>query len=274
MEPFDRPTSLNTLGIRFGDRPLTLELFTEGDPISNYLNSGFLWHPHLVRFLAAALRPDDCFIDIGAHLGLFSLLAARRIGPQGKVIAVEPDPINTRLLARNIERDGAMIERLEVALSDSKGTATFYRSETNRALQTLVKEERTNIETTVVTNTFSDQFADLDRIDCVKLDVQGAETQVMKGMVDKLQNLEFCPYIIVEINPVTWVQADPGFAFLRDFTARFRYDVHVFMTSEGVSAFPPVLTWNTFMHVCSDIARFTRAVTDLDVILVPARPKG
>src|SRR5690348_14247261 len=53
--------------------------------------------------LARVLRPGTCFLDVGAHAGLYTLLAARLVGPTGSVVAIEPLPSNVRILRRHLE---------------------------------------------------------------------------------------------------------------------------------------------------------------------------
>ena len=55
--------------------------------------SAGVWEPGVIRHLANALREDDVFLDIGAYVGPYALLASRLVGPGGKVYAFEPDPV-------------------------------------------------------------------------------------------------------------------------------------------------------------------------------------
>jgi hypothetical protein len=71
-----------------------------------------VWEPGETRFLRALVRPGDVFVDVGAHVGYFSLLAASRVGEEGAVIAVEPEPRNLRLLRANLARNGASRARV------------------------------------------------------------------------------------------------------------------------------------------------------------------
>lgn len=74
--------------------------------IGRALRRDGVWELAETRFLLATLLPGQTFVDVGAHLGYFSVLAARRVGPTGSVIAVEPEPRNLRLLRQNLARNG------------------------------------------------------------------------------------------------------------------------------------------------------------------------
>src|SRR6202163_1121267 len=80
------------------------------------------YEPGLVRHLAGRLRPGDVFIDVGAHIGLFSVLAAHLVGGSGRVVAFEPYPESRERLRRLADRNGLgdRIEIVAAALSDRK----------------------------------------------------------------------------------------------------------------------------------------------------------
>jgi FkbM family methyltransferase len=87
------------------------------------------WEPRVVRELAGVLRPGDVFFDLGAYLGPFSLLAARLVGPGGRVFAFEPDPATRALLERNLAANGAAnVTVVPCAVGDSAGTVAFVAS--------------------------------------------------------------------------------------------------------------------------------------------------
>src|SRR4051794_34975198 len=65
-----------------------------------------VWEAAETRFLSALLSEGDTFVDVGANVGYFSVLAARRIGAGGTVVAVEPEPRNLELLRANLHRNG------------------------------------------------------------------------------------------------------------------------------------------------------------------------
>src|SRR5207248_8868819 len=81
--------------------------------------------------IAAALRPGDVYVDVGAHVGCHTLVAARVVGPAGLVVAVEPNPPSASRLRRNLALNGfeARAQVLEVAASDGPGTALLYPSD-------------------------------------------------------------------------------------------------------------------------------------------------
>lgn len=78
-----------------------------------------------IAFLARRLRPGDVFLDLGAHIGFYSLVVARMVGPAGRVIAVEPEPESFARLLSNAARNDLPIEAKQVAVSDREETRTL-----------------------------------------------------------------------------------------------------------------------------------------------------
>ena len=85
------------------------------------------YEPETTGLLQRVIEPGMVVVDVGAHVGYYALLAAKRVGPQGKVYAFEPDPTNYALLLKNIELNGYRnILTTGEAVSDRVGTATLY----------------------------------------------------------------------------------------------------------------------------------------------------
>jgi precorrin-6B methylase 2 len=92
---FDLQTPVGSLLVPEADRPITQEFF-----------NGAVAEPATTAFLRSTLRAGQTFVDVGARLGYFSVLASRLVRPTGTVIAVEPDPRSVDLLRRNLVRNG------------------------------------------------------------------------------------------------------------------------------------------------------------------------
>ena len=75
------------------------------------------FEPLTIRWVRQVVCPGMTTVDVGAALGLFSLDLWRLVGPSGRVVAIEPAPTNTRLLARNARNNRATIEVIQIAAS-------------------------------------------------------------------------------------------------------------------------------------------------------------
>ena len=90
------------------------------------------FEPFQTELVVNEVRPGDVAIDLGAHIGYYTLLLARLVGPTGRVLAFEPDPDNFALLSRNVEMNGyANVELFNAAASDRPGRSPLFRSPDN-----------------------------------------------------------------------------------------------------------------------------------------------
>jgi FkbM family methyltransferase len=147
------------------------------------------------------LPPGGVFYDVGSQIGYFAIAAARRVGPEGKVYAFEPDPANARLIAENALRNHVEVEVVERAVwRRSEPRMRFARAspswDPSRMSGQLDGAEpgKQTIEVETVT---LDDFVRAHRPpDFIKIDVEGAEADVVEGARDVLLRLR--PVVAVE----------------------------------------------------------------------------
>lgn len=165
--------------------------------------------PHLTRLVKRFLAPGDTFVDGGANIGYFSLLAAKRVGKQGSVHAFEPIPQTFQALQENIHLNGfTQICANCQALSEKAGELCFELPVDAASgnglgrLATVVPLGR-GPAVTVAAGTldaYADQ-ANLSFIKFIKLDLEGSEVAAIKGM-RTLLNEHRIGYLVCELNTV------------------------------------------------------------------------
>ena len=164
-----------------------------------------------IAYCKKMLKPGMVFVDVGANIGLFTLMAARQVGPAGHVYAFEPDAGNSAFLRKNIERNGYRnVTCIAKAISDRSGTCTLFLSESNPSDHRTyhVSHGRKSISIECVS---LDEFFPVDaRIDMIKMDIEGAEGIALKGM-NRILTAEHPPELIIECFPskLEKVGADP-----------------------------------------------------------------
>jgi FkbM family methyltransferase len=148
-------------------------------------------------------RPGDTVIDVGAHIGYFTLFLAELVGPQGHVYSFEPDPRARNFLARSV--NGSDIDWIDVsplALATGSGSVKFFlakglgSSSAVKAVQQIDAEE-TAIQT-VSLDELVDQGSVAGPIRLVKIDVEGYELDAIRGMAKVLKDHR--PVMVVEVN--------------------------------------------------------------------------
>jgi len=152
----------------------------------------------------ALLQPGDVFVDVGANIGYFSLLAASRVGARGRVFAFEPDPDNFRLLEANAELNGSAgcVTAVQAALAETAGAGRLYLSRDNLGDHRVFAGDDPRDSVPIRQYRGSEYLAGrVDRIDLVKVDTQGSEYQVIAGLMPLLEALDTRPRFIVELTP-------------------------------------------------------------------------
>lgn len=155
------------------------------------------------RIIRRYLCPGDVFIDIGANVGYYSLLAKKQVGPSGRVLAFEPNPQTVKRLRRNTAiNPGLEIEIFDVALSDRTEDVTLYSPPGSHSGETSLRKQdgwTAAVTTTASARRLDDIIpSDLPRVDCLKIDVEGAECLVLRGAERTIQ--AFMPSILLEMN--------------------------------------------------------------------------
>jgi len=154
-----------------------------------------VYEPELTRFFERSVRSGQTAIDLGAHIGYFTLLFAQLVGPEGCVVAFEPDDENFEILKRNVQANGyANVALRRQAVADRSGRTLLYRSPVNSGDHRLVDDgAREAVEVEVVA---LDEVLPQLRgvVQWIKLDVQGAELAALRGMRSLIDS---CPELTI-----------------------------------------------------------------------------
>jgi FkbM family methyltransferase len=151
--------------------------------------------------MAELVKPGMTVVDVGANLGLYTLYMAGLVGPTGRVIAFEPDPDLVEILRENCSANGVTnVEVHNCALGAEPDHLILHRLTLNSGENHLGSKERGAFRrpVEVVVATFDSLLPDV-RPDFVKVDVQGWELNVLKGM--RLALLSSRPKVYVELWP-------------------------------------------------------------------------
>lgn len=157
--------------------------------------------PPEARLVRSILRPGDVFIDGGANVGLFSLVAAAAVGRTGRVVACEPVPETMALLQENVavNRFG-WVETHKVALGERSGQAELFSFGAGAGLSSFAPATRVGTLRLLVDVECLDaiSFPYRSRVRLVKLDIEGAEVKALLGAQRLLTET---PDFLIEVEP-------------------------------------------------------------------------
>lgn len=188
-----------------------------------------IWEPQETQFLLDTLRPGDVFVDVGANIGYFSLLASRLVGPGGSVLAFEPETANYALLEANCRRNGCdNIRCFQAALGQENASGTIYLNELNRGDHSLYPAEqgRSGQDISIV-NGSKLIGAISPRVNCIKIDTQGAECDVLRGLQDLIAASAADLIMIIEFSPMHLRNAGTSGRTLLDLLAGYDWQLYL-----------------------------------------------
>jgi FkbM family methyltransferase len=190
-----------------------------------------LYELDTARLIHRLLKSGTRFVDVGANLGYFTLLAAKWTAPAGRGDAFEPDPINRQRLEAHL-RENNLTDRVRVhpiAASSQSGEIELIHPQaagTNHGMASFYKSLTGEGETFTVPTARLDEI--LDGIpDLIKIDVEGAELSVIEGL-QKILSAASPPRLIIEHNPTSCAAAGyrPGDIFKKLMEFQPRYHVY------------------------------------------------
>jgi FkbM family methyltransferase len=172
----------------------------------------------MTRWMRSLLHSGGTFLDVGAHAGYFSLIAAHRVGRGGRVFAIEPNPVVFSALRAHLTANGiSQVDACNWGLAECAGSIALYvppaESVRDYNATLLRRPDWTVIETAV--RRLDDCLDDwgVPRIDLMKIDVEGAEPRVLAGGAVHLAK-GVVRHAMVEINGPRLVEADSSPAAL------------------------------------------------------------
>lgn len=176
------------------------------DPgISRELHTFRTHEPLSTQLISRELKPGMICLDIGSNIGYYVLLESKLVGKKGKVIAIEPSPQNFQYLEKNLEFSGHHnVDAYNFAAGDIDGNIRFFVNERSNGCQVLYEGRKIpNRPGKVIQVPIKkmDKFIEenkFDSIDFVRMDVEGFEYNIFKGMENTIE--KFKPIIQIEVH--------------------------------------------------------------------------
>jgi FkbM family methyltransferase len=208
------------------DRSITPHIIRDG-----YFDLG------MTKFLQRVLRPGMVYLDVGANMGVYVLVAASCVGRNGQVIAIEAIPRLARMVSDNLSMNGffPISTVLPVAAANTDEELTIYEFDRMQGGNTLLADIARTAESTysetakplqVRARRLSDMFAEglFDRPDFIKIDVEGFELEVLRGA--KTLIVEHKPSLMLEWHPSFMLEAGIAERLYEMLTVELGYSVY------------------------------------------------
>lgn len=147
------------------------------------------YEPFASRLFVKAIQKGSTVIDVGAHIGYYTLLAAQAVGPAGTVFAFEPDKSNFALLSKNIRNNRYRnVHLINKAVTDRNKTVKLYLSPVNDAAHSLIRHN--NFKEVAIEGVSLDSFLknSFRNISVIKVDTEGGDYDVVFGMKNLIKH--------------------------------------------------------------------------------------
>ncbi|BAZ48386.1 methyltransferase FkbM family protein [Nostoc sp. NIES-4103] len=184
------------------------------------------YEPEL-EYIERTLSSGQVFIDAGANCGIYTLLASKLVGDSGLVLSFEPGVESLKTLEHNLEINGVTnVKLFKTALSEREGTAQLYHIENAPTSYSLGSDKSEGISFEEVQITTIDNVLareGIERVDFIKIDVEGAEELVFRGATSLFSRMK--PIVIFEVNSQATTRlnlsSDGAFNFLKQLGYQF-----------------------------------------------------
>jgi FkbM family methyltransferase len=194
------------------------------------------------NIIKRSLKAGNTALDVGANIGAHSLVMADRVGPQGRVISIEPHPQVASRLRANLALNGMThVTSLEAALSNEDGTAQFFGfapEARNRGISSLKPDDRARMPMSVhmiCGRTFMNCFP-MDSLALIKVDVEGAEQCVLSELRPLIAQHQ--PIVVFEHHKLHWDKFNHAVEAVLDMFAAESYTAYI-LAAKTISPMQP-----------------------------------
>lgn len=164
--------------------------FIDNFGIFSYYHESWIWD-------YLKLKQGDVFIDVGANIGKYTILAAKIVKEKGRVIAIEPEPCNYEVLIKNISINKLRnVTAINCAAWDDDCKIKLYIGHDSEGHSGKITGHKWIFVKARKLDSLIDKLR-LDKVDMIKIDVEGAEVEVLRGLEQTLNN--YRPKLVIEV---------------------------------------------------------------------------
>lgn len=227
--------------LEFEGVTMNVDLFYSG--MSRVLLYDGVHEPKVTEIWKEVIEEDMTVVDIGGHLGYYTLLAASEVGIDGTVHSIEPVERNYKILQRNVELNRyENIETYNQAISKATGQAEIFKSDTSNwtTLDSDTAKRKPNkyTDSSLIEVVSFDEFVSnsgITNIDVVRMDLEGYETEVIQGMEKTLTEVSSPCYLFIETHNFS-----DGYVEMAETLESHGFELVVFTDKDGHESFSEV----------------------------------
>jgi len=147
------------------------------------------WEEYETKIFKENLKTGDTVLDIGAHIGYYTLIASNKVGKRGKVYAFEPDPKNFKLLKKNISENGCSnVALINSAVTLKGGQIKLFLNKENKGDHRAYDSKDGRESISINSMKLDEYFKNNKKVDVIKMDIQGGEFKALKGGLNLLSH--------------------------------------------------------------------------------------
>jgi FkbM family methyltransferase len=250
------------------------------------ISGGHYYEPDITSLMLRAIQPGDTVLDIGANIGVFTLLASRLAGTTGRVVAFEPAPEVLQRLTANLARnDSGNVMVVEQPVSDRIEDTVLYLNSDNEGGHSLWdpgqfpfnnKSRMAPRPMAIRTTTIDAEIARLNLRPpkVIKIDTEGAEHRVLAGAAGLLKGFK-APYIVAELHEFGLGQMGSSPADLRAFMASLGYETFLLSWDGSLPKLVPqgtTIVSSHFVNVLFSTIEAVGALWPSEYVVSPLEP--
>lgn len=251
-------------------------LVHENETLSNLIRQHGYHNRNDISLLKRFLSDKSTFLDIGANIGWYTVIASLLMGDSGKVISFEPEPKNVDLLKKNCFINNInCVKIIESIVLDEEKLMNLYLNSENFGdhsisektyLRTWSKKVDDNNKIVVKSITIDSIFTDEEwkNVSLIKIDTQGCESAVLRGMRGRLSKHR--PPILLEFAPAHIYEAGYSAYEIFSFIENYNYIPYKICSNEVESS---SLEFYTIDSMFLDTQRFKKTYESIDLLLIP-----
>ena len=206
--------------------PKDLKSFRDSLGLTYGLNN--LWWETCER----VCKEGDIFVDVGANIGHISILASKKVGESGNIIAFEPEINCFELLKRNTKlHDCENISNYQLIISNQNEKVDLFYNKKHSHINSTINKNLEKSEVIKVDSVILDEFLiDYKKIDIIKLNIQGGEVDALRGSKNIIQNN--LPIVLTEFWPLGITNSNEDPREIINFFKKLNYEVYELETSQ------------------------------------------